>query len=271
VRAVAPAATGATAAGGGPPRAAVLAAIVLGACLGACGDGSGDESEPSDRGAGVGALGGSARTETLALTRLDRRPPGELVWVADEVRLDPGEAIAHEHELAFAYARRGASGVRVGGGADASLAEGDGAAVPAGRRHRHAAGAEGANVWEIRLAPRGAPAPAGAKAARRVFESEPLEGIPSPARASFIEVRVPPRGGRTTVHTHPGSEFIYQLSGRIDYQNSIVGTKPLGPGGAEGIPPDTAVQKRNPFARPASFLSLFLVDPDKPFAPKASF
>jgi hypothetical protein len=31
------------------------------------------------------------------------------------------------------------------------------------------------------------------------------------------------------------------------------------------------VQKRNPYARPASFLSLFLVDPERPFAPKATF
>ena len=44
-----------------------------------------------------------------------------------------------------------------------------------------------------------------------------------------------------------------------------------GPGGAEAIPPDTALQKRNPFKEPAAFLSWFLVDPDQPFAPKASF
>lgn len=38
-----------------------------------------------------------------------------------------------------------------------------------------------------------------------------------------------------------------------------------------GIPPGTPVQKRNPFKRPAVFLSWFLVDPDRPFAPKARF
>jgi quercetin dioxygenase-like cupin family protein len=253
-----------------PLRAQALAfaiAPLLG-LLAACGDDSGGELESGDRGAGVGALGGSAETETLARTRLERRPPGALAWVAHEVRLAPGQAIEHEHELAFAYGRRGEH--TLSGGGDETLTEGRGAAVPAGKPHRHAAD-EAAVLWEIRLAHPGAAAPPGARGARRVFESEPLEGIPDRPVASLIEVTVPPRGGRTTVHTHPGPEFIYQLSGEIDHQNAIVGTKRLGPGGAEGIPPDTAVQKRNPYPDPASFLSLFLVDPDQPFAPKADF
>jgi quercetin dioxygenase-like cupin family protein len=249
-------------------RSAAAAAAAALCGLVACGDDSGgDGAGPSDRGAGVAALGGSARTETLARTRLERRPPGELVWVAHELKLAPDAAIRHEHELAFAYARRG---VRAAGG-HAPLAAGEGAAIPAGTPHRHEAGDEGSVFWEIRIAHPGAAAPPGARPARRVFASEPLEGIPAPAQVSLIEVTVPPRGGMTTVHTHPGPEFIYQLAGRIDYQNAIAGTKRLGPGGAEGIPPGTAVQKRNPFARPATFLSLFLVDPDRPFAPRASF
>jgi quercetin dioxygenase-like cupin family protein len=242
---------------GGPLRGAgagsAIAAPLLAALLVACGNGSGGGSDPSDRDAG--ALGGSAETETLARTRIAEAQPGELVWTAHEIRLAPGQPIEHEHETAFVYGR----------GGEPSLA------VKAGARHRHAADDERAVIWEIRLARPGATPPPGAQGARRVFESAPLEGIPSPAQTSLIKVTVPPRGGRTTVHTHPGPEFIYQLSGRIDYQNAIIGTKRLGPGGAEGIPPDTAVQKRNPYARPASFLSLFLVDPERPFAPKATF
>jgi quercetin dioxygenase-like cupin family protein len=249
--------------------AAVLGAVT--ASLVACGDDSAGPSRQGERGAGVGALGGSAATRALAQTRLDDRPSGELAWVAHETRLEPGETVAHRHELAFVYARRGSHTLRGAAGRQRSLREGEGAAVEADQPHRHEARGDGSTVWEIRLAPPASEASPRAGAARRVFESEPLEGIPTRARASFIEVSVPPRGGRTTVHTHPGPEFIYQLSGRIDYQNAIIGTRRLGPGGAEGIPPDTAVQKRNPFARPATFLSFFLVDPDRPFAPKARF
>jgi quercetin dioxygenase-like cupin family protein len=247
-------------------RRAALVALLLAAVLAACGDDSGDEPGPGDQGVGLGALGGSAETETLARARLARPPAGELVWTSYEIRLAPGEAIEHAHELAFAYGRRGEHSLS--GAGDEPVAEGRAVAVPAGASHTHRAGDRPAAFWEIRLAPRGADPPRGA---RPVFESEPLEGIPAPAEASLIEVTVPPRGGRTTVHTHPGPEFIYQLSGRIDYQNAIIGTRRLGPGGAEGIPPNTAVQKRNPYAEPATFLSLFLVDPEQPFAPQADF
>jgi quercetin dioxygenase-like cupin family protein len=247
-------------------RHAALAAAFL---LGACGDESVDPG-PDDRGAGVGGLGGSARVDTLARTPLAARPSGEASWIADEVRLDPGDAIEHSHELAFAYARGGSQTLSAGG-AEQSIPEGDGVAVPADSRHRHASGERGAVLWEIRLARPGSAPAAGMTHASRLFESEPLEGIPVQAEASFLSVSVPPRGGRTTVHMHPGPELIYQLSGRIEYQNALIGTKRLGPGGLEGIPPGTAVQKRNPFSRPAVFLSWFLVDPDRPFAPKARF
>jgi quercetin dioxygenase-like cupin family protein len=247
-------------------RAAVAVAGAVTAGLVACGDDTSAPPMQGDRGAGVGALGGSATTRTLARSRLGERPPGDLAWVADAVRLAPRETIVHRHELAFVYGRSGRQSVRSTSGR-ASVRPGKAVAMAADARHRHAAGPRGATFWEIRLAP---PGSAGPRGSRRVFESEPLQGIPAPAEASLIEVTVPPRGGRTTVHTHPGPEFIYQLSGRIDYQNSIIGTRRLGPGGAEGIPPGTTVQKRNPFAGPASFLSLFLVVPDRPFAPRAT-
>ncbi len=244
-------------------RAVALAVLAL--AVAGCG-GGGDGEAPAtgdDRGAGVGALGGGAGVDTLARTTLSEAPRGELAWVADELRLAPGQKVTHAHELAFAYIRRGQQRLD-----DETLEPGAGAAVEPSMRHTHAAEADGSVVWEIRLAPPGSkPAPG----TRRVFASEPLEGIPAKANASFLLVTVPPRGGRTTVHTHPGPEFIYQVSGRIDYQNAIIGTRRLGPGGAEAIPPDTAVQKRNPFKEPAAFLSWFLVDPDRPFAPKATF
>ena len=122
-------------------------------------------------------------------------------------------------------------------------------------------------VWEIRLAAPGSALPEGAL---RVFESEPVEGVPDDALATFVNVLVPVEG-QTSVHTHPGPEFIYQTAGRIHYQNDIIGTRTMGPGTAEGIPPEVPVQKRNPFEQDAEFLSWFLVDPDRPFASPATF
>lgn len=241
----------------------LAAAALLTGCGGATEEGDG-------RGAGVSGLGGNVKVETLARASLEQRPRGEIVWITDEVRLRAGESIDHRHGLAFAYARRGSQLLRHAG-EKRSIDPGAGAAVASGESHTHSAGREPATIWETRLASSGArPAP-GFEHSRRVFESGPLRGIPTPARVSFLSVTVPPRGGRTTVHTHPGPELIYQLSGRIDYQNALIGTKRLGPGGLEAIPPGTAVQKRNPFSRPAVFLSWFLVDPSRPFAPEAEF
>jgi quercetin dioxygenase-like cupin family protein len=224
--------------------------------------------EDADRGSGD-ALGGSARTRTLARVTVQGRTASDVAWDAHEVRLAAGARVRHEHELGFAYARRGRQALAAGGRVS-ELTPGKAAAVGAGRVHTHEPRGGDAALWEIRLAPRDSALPE-APGARRVFRSEPLEGVPPRPEASLIEVVVPAEGGRTTVHTHPGPEFIYQVSGRIQYQNAIIGTKLLRPGGSEGIPPGTPVQKRNPYERPATFLSLFLVDPAKPFAPEARF
>jgi quercetin dioxygenase-like cupin family protein len=239
---------------------AVLAVAAL--TIGACGEGSDDGSaDPPPRG---GALGSGSKSELLGRAPLAGEP-GRVAWVAHEIRLAPGEALEHEHEFAFVYMRRGAATI-----GPKRLSEGGGAPVTA-TRHRHASAGSRATLWEVRLAEPDSGPPPGAPGARRVFESEPLERIPPNAVASFLRVTVPARGGMTTVHTHPGPEFIYQLSGQIDYQNAIIGTRRMRPGDAEGIPPNTAVQKRNPFDKDAVFLSWFLVDPDKPFAPLAEF
>ena len=103
-----------------------------------------------------------------------------------------------------------------------------------------------------------------------IFESEVLVDIPSDPLAVFVLVFVP-SGGETSVHTHPGTEFIYQRGGHIHYQNEIIGIKRLSPGDAEGIPPETSVQKRNSYKEPSAFLSWFLVDPELPFASPAIF
>ena len=94
--------------------------------------------------------------------------------------------------------------------------------------------------------------------------------FPDSPLALFVSVVLPP-GGETIVHTHPGPEFIYQLSGRIDYQNADALIEGMTAGGAESIADGVAVQKRNPFMQSAEFLSWFLVDPEQPFATAARF
>ncbi|MGH9167293.1 MAG: cupin domain-containing protein [Acidimicrobiia bacterium] len=210
------------------------------------------------------ALGGSATTELLAQQLLESAPPERAAWIAHEISLPAGETLDHRHEFAFAYAVRGEHRLTVDGVGEV-LEEGGSAVVPAGASHRH----EGAGLfWEIRLASSGSDAPA--EGGRLVFESEPLEGVPPDPLAVFVEVRLPP-GGQTSVHTHPGPELVYQLSGTIEYENSLIGAIQMGPGGLEGIPPGKSVQKRNPSDEEAVFLSWFLVDPDQAFASPAAF
>jgi len=232
---------------------AAVAAVV--AALAGCG---------GDGGGGAG-LGGEAEVIELAKVQLADAPAGSLAWIAEEYRLADGDDLEHTHELAFAYAREGTNALEVAESSELGI--GEGAVVPEGVRHRHGSTSGASTFWEIRLAPADAATPPGA---RRIFRSEPLEAIPDRPLASFLLVRIPP-GGETSVHTHPGPELIYQLTGRILYQNALIGTVELGPGGLEGIPPGTAVQKRNRFDANAEFLSWFLVDPEEAFAPGSQF
>lgn len=238
--------------------------------LGACGDepaGSGGEETPaaSQEQGGGGALGGGAQTATLASLEDVERAPGRTAWSGWRVELEPGEVVEHRHGTSTVLAEEGEH--RLDGDV---LTAGDGAAVRAGKRHRHAAPEGSGSVFsEFVLAEPGFRLP-DASGARRLFESEVLEGVPEAASLRFIEVRLPP-GSETSAHTHPGPEFIYGTQGRFDYENAIEGERRFGPGDTAGIPPDTAVQKRNPSGEEAVFLSWFLVDPEEPFAPGASF
>lgn len=223
---------------------------------------------PGKRSAG-GTLGGGAATVTLASADGVQVPAGEVAWVATQVTLAPGDELEHEHSLSTVYANEGALRLSVDG-SPVTLAQGEGAAVPADSSHVHAAPDQGPSVfWEVRLARPGSPLP-GARRSEPVFESEPLEGIPDAPSLRFIRVDLGP-GAETSIHTHPGPEFIYGTDGTFTYENGLEGAREFGPGDAAGIPPDTSVQKRNGTEATASFLSWFLVEAGKPFAPGAAF
>ncbi len=233
-------------------RASILTLSVL--MLAACGDAAEVTSIPTAEvtstptpevgplSMGGGALGGNAETTTLAQQVLDGTLSGDPSWVSHEVRLAVGESLEHSHEFAFVYAKEGVHLLRIGS-VSQEIDPGEGAVIPSDETHRHD-GLSGQSVfWEIRLAPRGSAYPTDAANTRLIFESDPLEGIPNNSLAAFVHVLVP-QGGRTSVHTHPGPEFIYQLSGQIEYQNAIIGSIEMEPGAIEGIPPRTPVHVR---------------------------
>ncbi len=238
---------------------ALVASVLV--ALAACG-GEGGEDRP-----GGGALGGDAKVVTLARAPLGSPPPARAGWTAWRVTLEPGKQLEHEHALATVYAEAGAHLLTVDG-RPTRIKQEDGEIVQRGRRHVHAATDEPSVFWDVVLAAPGAARPA--TTARRVFDTGPLDGIPPRAEVAFLDVAVPP-GGQTTVHTHPGPETIYVTDGPFDYQNGIEGITRLDDGDLKSIPPNTAVQKRNPGTGRARFLSWFIVDPSKDFAPSAEF
>ena len=248
-----------------------LAFLLMGFWLVACGGGSPTTTPSLDGQISMGgeALGGNASTTLLGQQVLEKELSGDLAWVAHEVRLAPGESIDHAHEFAFVYAKEGTHLLKEGSDSK-RLEPTRGAPVESNKVHRHQAPAGRSVFWEVRLTMPGSGPPSDVTEAQLIFESEVLKGIPNSSLATFVHVSVP-SGGQTSVHTHPGPEFIYQLSGRIEYQNGIIGSIEMGPAATEGIPAGVAVQKRNPFGEQAEFLSWFLVDLIKPFASPARF
>ena len=209
------------------------------------------------------AFGGDAQITVLAQFNLDEVPAGPLAWVTHSLELSAGEETSYRHQTAFVYAAEG------GHEMDAQrLLEGQGSAVEADVDYRHRAPGGPSIFWETRLDHPGS-APAGFDV-ETIFESPVMDKMPAEPVVVFVSVVIP-LDGETSVHTHTGPEFIYQLSGSIDYQNGNICVRQMTPGDVEGIPPVTSVQKGNPFGEDAAFLSWFLFDSAQPFASPAAF
>lgn len=238
-----------------PLRLAILAGLLLLVSL---------TGTTSAQDMGGDALGAKAKLTPLAQQDASKLQ-GPLVWVAHESELE--EAVTHSHERGFIYAVDGPTSFSVGGDTF-TLREGQAGWVGEDATHTHSGGG---SFWEIRLAAPGTGAPEGMEDAERVFESETLQGLPEGQAALKLVLVEVPTDGQTSVHTHPGPEFIYVTRGDIDYQNAIIGTKEMGVGDSATLSADTAVQKRNPEGDTAAFLTFFVVDPSKPLAPDATF
>lgn len=241
---------------------AFLVALVV-AVVAACGGDGGQQESP-----GGEALGGNAKVTTLARASIESQAPETAAWNAWRVELQPGEKLEHRHAFSTVYAEEGPHTLAVGSETETIDREG-GAIVTDGQTHTHRAGDEASVFWDVLLAEPGTEL-TGASGAERVFETEPLEGIPQRAEVAFLDVVLPP-GGKTTVHSHPGPETIYVTNGPFEYQNGIEGSTTVDEGDVKSIPPSTPVQKRNPGEGEPRFLSWFVVDPSKEFAPPAEF
>lgn len=246
-----------------PARLAAVLVALAGAAATGCGDDRGEQQLPG------GELGGNAKVVTLARAPLGSRPSGASAWNAWRVELAPGDKLQHTHALSTVYAEKGPHSLKIASDKKTLKPEG-GAIVAAGRPHTHEAGDEPSIFWDVLLDTPGAKLPK-AVDAKRVFETERLEGIPEQAEVAFLEVILAPRGGQTTVHTHPGPETIYVTSGPFKYQNAREGSSTVDDGDVKSIPPATPVQKRNPRSGRSRFLSWFIVDPAKDFAPASEF
>ncbi len=206
-------------------------------------------------------LGNMARVTPLAKQQAEGLSGMALAWSTDRVMLS--EPLTHQHELGFVYAEGAAHTVTVGYQAT-TIEAGKGAAVST-ESHTHSPG----TFLELRLAAPGAVPQANGT---RVFASEILQGIPTgTVTLQFVDVVLPPNGGMTNVHTHPGTETVFARAGSFEYQSGLHGTEPLQVGAVRSLPPDMPVQKRNPAGEEAAFLALFIVDPAKPLATEASF
>jgi quercetin dioxygenase-like cupin family protein len=239
----------------------LIALFVSVVVLQACGDGGGipdggiNDGGMDNGGMDEGALGASAKTTVLAEATVDL-PEGPLAWTAFTV-----SEVKHEHADAFVHAQ-GSTTVTIDG-ESTQLADGEAMFVPAGTRHRHGSG----SAWDVVLDNPDVEAPS-----EPVFRSDSLEGLPDgEALLRAILVELPP-DTQTSIHTHPGPEFVYVTRGPFAYENAIIGEVEAHDGDTHTAPAGTPVQKRNPDgADTGAFLSWFVVEPDEPFAPEASF
>lgn len=219
----------------------------------------GDDGAMAEDGMG-GALGGSAQTVLLAEETVASLQAGPLAWSAFAVA-----DVEHQHAAGFVHARDATTIIVEG--QEQQLQPGDAVFVPEGTVHRHGSG----TAWDVLLAAPEVEPPAGVTG-EPVFRSDQLEGLPEgDAQLRTLLVELQP-GTATSVHTHPGPEYIYATSGPFVYENAIIGEAETGEGDDHTLPDGIAVQKRNPdSADTAAFLSWFVVEPDAPFAPSADF
>jgi quercetin dioxygenase-like cupin family protein len=124
----------------------------------------------------------------------------------------------------------------------------------------------GGKAWLFTLGAAGGSSPGGSK----VAEVGPVPAISAPEYLLRINGTGGPPGVKTPVHTHPGSETFYVLTGELT-QKTPEGTHNISAGQAmAGHPPGTPMQVSSSGKGDLSALVMFVVDATKPFSSPAT-
>ena len=121
-------------------------------------------------------------------------------------------------------------------------------------------------VWLFTLGPKGEPSLGGSI----VPEIGPVPLITAPEYLLRINNTGGPPGGKTPVHTHPGSETFYVLTGQLS-QKSPHSVSHVDAGhGLPGHGPDMPMEISSSGTRDLNALVMFIVDATKPFSSPAT-
>ena len=120
-------------------------------------------------------------------------------------------------------------------------------------------------VWVFTLGAKGASTPGGTK----VAEIGPVPPITAPEYLLRVNHGYGPPGARTPVHTHPGSEAFYVVSGRLG-QRSPHGVSHVETGQTlNGHAPNMPMEVFNSGPTELNALIMFVVDASRPFSEPA--
>lgn len=121
-------------------------------------------------------------------------------------------------------------------------------------------------VWLFTLGPKGGSTPGGAK----VAEIGPVPPVIAPEYLLRINYGYGPRGAKTPIHLHFGSEAFYVVTGRLG-QKTTHGMSYVEAGQTmNGHEPETVMQVFNSGTTDLTALIMFVADATKPFSSPAA-
>jgi quercetin dioxygenase-like cupin family protein len=122
-------------------------------------------------------------------------------------------------------------------------------------------------VWLFTLGSKDQATPGG----KKVAEIGPLPPVNAPEYLLRINNASGPPGARTQVHTHPGCETFYVLTGQLS-QKTAHGVSHVGAGQfIIGHGPDTPMEVSSSGTSDLNALVMFVVDATRPFSSPAKF